>query len=298
MLFRRPSLRRIPFSGSKSVLLLLAGALVGEAQTYKPLFDGKTLKGWHFQGDGSWKVVDGLIVGTHVKAGDHGHLVTDSSFTDFRLHFQWKLSPGGNSGLYFHSQEGGAGGMIGAQLEMDEAFSGGLYSTATNPWGFIYQTSAEDAKKWYKPGDWNDVVLIVDKNTVSNKQNGMTTMNVTSPNLGANGKFGFQLHAGLDMTLSLRNLEWSEVPGPTSLDAGGDKERVGRGKTDRLILNGCGANRIRLPDGFTRAEAYSLKGKRLWSGRISGGNSKGGSGANLELPVGTQSGTLLVRFFP
>lgn len=171
--------------------------------------------------------MDGVIVGTHTNDGDHGHLVTDSSFTDFRLRFQWKLSPGGNSGLYFHGGKGGAGGMIGAQLEMDETFSGGLYSTATHPWEFIYQTKAEDAKKWYRPGDWNDVVLIVDKNTVTNTQNGVTTMNVTSPNLGAKGQFGFQLHATLDMRLWLRNIEWSEVPGTTSLPASGDKERGG-----------------------------------------------------------------------
>lgn len=225
----------------------LAAALVCEAQTYRPLFDGKTLKGWHLQGAGSWKVVDGMLVGTHTKDGDHGHLVTDSAFTDFRLHFQWKLSPGGNSGLYFHARKGGAGGMIGAQLEMDETYSGGLYSTATDPWGFIYQTKAEDARKWYRPGDWNDVVLIVNGNRVTNVQNGFTTMNVTSEKLGAEGQFGFQLHAGLDMTLWLRNLEWSEVPGTTSVIPDGKRVagksiRAGRHTlTGRRLRSGHGA---------------------------------------------------------
>ena len=32
------------------------------AEEWKPLFDGKTLKGWHPVGDGKWTVEDGVIV--------------------------------------------------------------------------------------------------------------------------------------------------------------------------------------------------------------------------------------------
>jgi hypothetical protein len=279
-----------------SLAWVLWAGMLCQAQTYKPLFDGKTLKGWHFQGAGSWKVLDGVIVGTHTKDGDHGHLVSDSSFTDFRLHFQWKLSSGGNSGLYFHGEKGGAGGMIGAQLEMDEAFSGGLYSTATNPWGFIYQTKAEDAGKWYRPGDWNDVVLVVDKNRVTNTQNGFITMDVTSPNLGAKGQFGFQLHATLDMTLWLRNIEWSDVPGSASMPAGGKRKRVERDLVEgeapgrKVLKVPGGTGWIRMPEGLTRAEAYNPEGKHVWSGSS--------AGATLVLPAGFESGTMMVRFLP
>ena len=44
---------------------LFANPLTGEAKEpdWKPLMDGKTLKGWHPVGDGQWSVEDGAFVG-------------------------------------------------------------------------------------------------------------------------------------------------------------------------------------------------------------------------------------------
>ena len=132
------------------------------AQDYHSIFDGKTLTGWHKQGGGAWRVTDGMIEGTHTLEGEFGHLVSDSTFSAYRLRYKWKLSTGGNSGLYFHGKEEGSAGIAGAQVEMDDAFPGGIYSTATDPWGWIAQPKSEDIKKWYKLGDWNETVLIVE----------------------------------------------------------------------------------------------------------------------------------------
>src|SRR5438067_13680211 len=50
---------------------------------WRPLFDGKTLNGWHPIGQGRWTVEDGMIVGRHDKTQDYGHLITDKSYKDF-----------------------------------------------------------------------------------------------------------------------------------------------------------------------------------------------------------------------
>src|SRR3954471_20097126 len=90
-----------------SAFLLVVFAHGAENQpAFKPIFDGKTLTGWHPIGEGQWKVEDGIIVGRHPKEKDFGHLVTDKSYKDFTARLKFK-SVKGNSGLYFRVTLGG-----------------------------------------------------------------------------------------------------------------------------------------------------------------------------------------------
>src|SRR4051794_37348916 len=102
--------RRIAVSSAfvaASAFLLVAIARGVENQpAFKPIFDGKTLTGWHSIGEGQWKVEDGMIVGRHPKEKDFGHLVTDKSYKDFTARLKFK-SVKGNSGLYFRITLGG-----------------------------------------------------------------------------------------------------------------------------------------------------------------------------------------------
>ena len=246
----RSERKRLLRAGLDILLPFLAACASCGAQAYHPMFDGKTLKGWHTQGGGAWRVTtDGLVEGTHTLDGDFGHLVSDSSFTDFRLHFQWKLTAGGNSGLYFHAQEGGEGGMAGAQVEMDESYSGGIYSTGTTPWGWIFQPKAEDAKKWYKPQDWNDVVVIVKGTHATVTENGFAATNTSSADLGKDGHFAFQVHRGIVMTLLIRSVEWSEVPGSTSAREARSAKPAGLGHSDPSHFQRPGSSKEVLVDG-------------------------------------------------
>jgi len=72
---------------------------------WKPLFDGKTLKGWHTLPGGSWQVQDGVIIGTSSKDEPrHGLLVTDCRLNDFTARLKFKAIKG-NSGFYFRVDE-------------------------------------------------------------------------------------------------------------------------------------------------------------------------------------------------
>ncbi|MGH8082808.1 MAG: 3-keto-disaccharide hydrolase, partial [Lysobacter sp.] len=73
---------------------------------FVPLFDGRSLDGWHgYRKAGQpvegWKVVDGAIVRT----GAGGDLVSDRSYGDFELRIDWKISAGGNSGIFYRGVE-------------------------------------------------------------------------------------------------------------------------------------------------------------------------------------------------
>lgn len=69
------------------------------------LFDGETIEHWHgFQKDSvpsAWQVKDGAIVLT----GEGGDLVTNEEYRNFELMLDWKISAGGNSGIFFNVSE-------------------------------------------------------------------------------------------------------------------------------------------------------------------------------------------------
>jgi peroxiredoxin len=80
-----------------------------KAAGWRLLFDGQTMNGWtnpqkmNPPGD-SWAVEDGCL-----RANPHPRiredLLTLEVFTDFDLTFEWRISPGGNSGLKYRIQD-------------------------------------------------------------------------------------------------------------------------------------------------------------------------------------------------
>jgi hypothetical protein len=70
------------------------------------LFDGRSLDGWHlYRKPGEpivgWEAVDGTIKRTAQGAD----LISDRDYGDFDLRFEWKISPGGNSGVFYRAGE-------------------------------------------------------------------------------------------------------------------------------------------------------------------------------------------------
>ena len=110
------------------------------------LLNGKDLTGWKAMGDNQWKMINGVL--TNTKAG--GNLVTNQTFTDFKLHAEFRYPKNGNSGIYLRGRhevqiEDSAG------QEPMSVHLGGIY-------GFL--TPNEDAAG--KPGEWQtfDITLI------------------------------------------------------------------------------------------------------------------------------------------
>jgi hypothetical protein len=88
------------------------------AEGWTSLFDGKTTSGWHVyqrKSDGSaWKVDSGYLYldpskkvgsGIQTKVVGGGDLISDSTFEDFHLSLEWRISPKGNSGILFGIQD-------------------------------------------------------------------------------------------------------------------------------------------------------------------------------------------------
>jgi hypothetical protein len=75
------------------------------------LFDGTTTSGWHIYNEGAilsaWSVRDGeLVCDPNTEKVVRGDLVTDEKYTNYDFTFEWKITKGGNSGVFIDVQEG------------------------------------------------------------------------------------------------------------------------------------------------------------------------------------------------
>ncbi len=147
------------------------------------LFDGRTLAGWRGLGydtvpTAHWVVVNGAIKkiasGNVPRVADGrplngGDLMTVDSFADFELSFEWKVTPGANSGVKYNVSEtmsmaqGGAGTAGGPNhsalgfeyqiLDDDRHEDGKLPSHRA---AGLYDLIAPNERKHLRPvGEWN-----------------------------------------------------------------------------------------------------------------------------------------------
>jgi len=103
------------------------------------LFNGKDLKGWHALGEvNQWKVESGIL--RSPKSGSN--IATDQTFTDFKLHIEFRYPKGSNSGVYLR-------GRYEVQIEDSKGLepSVGLLSAV---YGFLPPSEmlAKDAGEW------------------------------------------------------------------------------------------------------------------------------------------------------
>ncbi len=83
------------------------------------LFDGDTLEHWRgFRREDApegWSVVDGTIS----RAGPGGDLITRETYEDFELSLEWRISRGGNSGIFFRvTEDYGATWQTGPEMQV------------------------------------------------------------------------------------------------------------------------------------------------------------------------------------
>ena len=94
-----PDGKQYAWVGVHAPSLLRASAPVWGEPT--PLFDGADLKGWHALGTmNQWKADSGIL--RSPRSGSN--IVTDETFTDFKLHIEFRYPSGSNSGVYLRGR--------------------------------------------------------------------------------------------------------------------------------------------------------------------------------------------------
>ena len=200
-------MKRIIFS----IAIILATAPVTRAAEFKPIFDGKTLRGWTPAPGGKWEVKDGAIVGTSPKSERrHGILLTDKQYSNFVVKAKFRVHSG-DSGFYFRAERvKSAVSVHGFQVEVDTSQeTGGLYETGGRAW--VHRPTAEVIKKRkYKKGEWTDLELsAIDRNIVV-KINGVVSTELKNDKSRTRGHIGLQLHGGQVMHVEYKDIVISE----------------------------------------------------------------------------------------
>ena len=98
--------RRVGLLSALGLITLVAGTRAAAAE-WQELLNGKDLTAWKVYGKPAtvpvtWVMEDGGVLAWR-KGG--GSLMTKETFGDFELEVEWKLSPGGNSGIMFGVDE-------------------------------------------------------------------------------------------------------------------------------------------------------------------------------------------------
>lgn len=148
----------------------------GKKGEWKVLFDGKTLNGWrNFKSDSvksAWKVEDGYLTLTGPGGGD---IITKDQYENFELELEWKISEGGNSGVFYNVVEGDNHSVWQTGPEMQ------ILDDDKHPDAKILKHRAgdnydlqESKNKVLKPvGEFNKARLVVNKGHVEHWLNGV-----------------------------------------------------------------------------------------------------------------------------
>ena len=143
------------------------------AAGWQLLFDGTDMSAWRGYDSQTlpkgWKAVDGEMR----KTSPGGDIVTRKQYRNFELQLDWKLSPGGNSGVFYRATE-----------EYPKVYWSGpeyqLLDDARHPDGKSRLTAAGSAYGIYpspagyvKPAnEWNHTLIVVNGNHVEHWLNG------------------------------------------------------------------------------------------------------------------------------
>ena len=150
------------------------------------LFDGKTSNGWrgynktNFPSD--WNIEDGAI---HLKGSGNGEagsviggdLVYGKKFANFHLKIEWKISEGGNSGIFYLAQE-----IPGKEiwrtapefqvLDNDRHPDAMLGKDGNRQAGSLYDLLPANPQNTKPAGEWNSAEILSYQGTIIHFQNG------------------------------------------------------------------------------------------------------------------------------
>ncbi len=132
-----PNGTKASFTGVRAPALLREGVVRWGAPVN--IFNGRDLAGWKASaGTSQWQVINGIL--TNTKSG--ANLITERTFTDFKLHVEFRVPKDGNSGIYLRGRH---------ELQVEDSKGMEPYSTHTGGvYGFLTPNTnaAGDAGTW------------------------------------------------------------------------------------------------------------------------------------------------------
>ena len=193
------------------------------------------------QGTAKYEVKDGTIIGTSVVNSPNSFLATEKKYGNFILELEFKVDEGLNSGIQFRSNidpKYKNGIVHGYQVEIDPSqtayaktpsnytekgvvvkdgaaprnWTGGIYDEKRRGW-LNDLTKNEEARKAFKPGEWNHIRLEASGYRIYTWVNGVLASSLID-NMTTSGFIGLQVHATTEkkpMSISWRNIKIKDL---------------------------------------------------------------------------------------
>ena len=175
---------------------------------YQSLFNGNDLSGWNKVGkqeNQSWTVVAKELLCTGRKGS---WIRSEKQYDDFNLRFDYKVSPGGNSGVYVrvpedgkHHQKDDKKPLAGFEIQiLDDAAEKYKKLKPTQFCCSVYAVSPARKHVGKKAGEWNRMEINCLKDQVTVIHNGIEVVKINAKSVPAlskralRGYFGLQNH--------------------------------------------------------------------------------------------------------
>lgn len=170
------------------IIIFFIGCNSSKDSEWIYIFDGKTTDGWRGYNKETlpkkWEVINGeLTFNTELKLekdwdGGNDIIYYKEQFENFELYLEWKLPKGGNSGVFYHVQEGyNAPHNISPEYQiLDDDGWEEINNAKLKNWqkaGANYGMHEPNISKKLNPsGQWNSSRIIHDNNKVEHWLNG------------------------------------------------------------------------------------------------------------------------------
>jgi hypothetical protein len=151
--------------------------------------------------DSKWTVENGVLLARQNPAGrrdGESWLVTEKDFTDFLLKVTFRVTPGGNSGVFLRDPLPRAQRLAAADGGNPGPWESGFEANINavdpeDPTGSIWAI-AKGTKGVERAGDWNEMVIEVRGDKVSTWVNGQVAVSNATQSRSQRGGIGLQRH--------------------------------------------------------------------------------------------------------
>jgi hypothetical protein len=197
---------------SAAAIATTGRALSGAAKP-TPLFDGRTLKGWHVREgpESAFYVVDGAIASSVASAWP-AWLSTDREYENFDLSCEVFFKGWTDGGIYLHAPEHGRPANCGLKINLFHQID---KEPKMNSMGSVFPLVAPRRADLHKAGEWNRVRVLCDWPTLRVWINGEPVHDLQ---LDRNTELSRRLRRGsiglvtLGYPFRFRNLTITELP--------------------------------------------------------------------------------------
>jgi hypothetical protein len=177
-----------------ALLLVGCGSPAAGPSEHEVIFNGVDLTGWVGDTEG-YAAIDSALV---CLAGRGGNLYFDRELSDFKLDFEFKLTPGANNGVGIRAEQGKDAAYFGMEIQVidnlapkwaeiqDWQVHGSIYGVVAARRGFL------------KPaGEWNHEVIRAEGNQITVTLNGEVIVDADIAEASSGGTLSGREHPGL-----------------------------------------------------------------------------------------------------